>query len=131
MQIFAANTIMQRNLPDSEPEILMMTVPMRTPIFSSSAFKISVTYFMSFFVVITIMPLVLYTTYRMAYERETKIKQTLIANGLNPVIHFLSWFIHYTVINLVLSLLVVLCIKFSVFKNDGFILLYLVVFLGY
>lgn len=86
---------------------------------------------MSFFVVITIMPLVLYTTYRMAYERETKIKQTLIANGLNPVIHFLSWFIHYTVINLVLSLLVVLCIKFSVFKNDGFILLYLVVFLGY
>ena len=131
MQIFAANTILQRKMPDSDPEIMMMTVPYRAPLFTTSSYKIAVSYFMSFWVIISVMPLVLYTTYRMAYEKETKMKQTLIANGLNPVIHFLSWLIHYTVINGVLSLLVVLCIKFSVFKNDGFILLYIVVFCGY
>ena len=74
MQIFAANTILQRKMPDSDPEIMMMTVPYRAPLFTTSSYKIAVSYFMSFWVIISVMPLVLYTTYRMAYEKETKMK---------------------------------------------------------
>jgi len=130
MQIFAANSIMQRRLTP-EAEILMMTMPMKAKLLKTSPFGLAVIAFTSFFVMITVLPLVLHITYVMAKQRETKMQQTLIANGLNPIIHFLSWLIHYTVINLVLSLFFVICLKISLFKEDSFALLFTLVFLAY
>ena len=58
------------------------------------------------------------------------MKQLMLANGLNPVIHFVSWFLHYTVISLVVSLIYVVALKVSVFREDSFALLFLMMFLA-
>ena len=65
MQVFAANSLMQRKLTP-EAEIVMMTMPMKNKLLKTSPFGLAVVAFTSFFVMITVLPLVLYITYVMA-----------------------------------------------------------------
>ena len=74
------------------------------------------------------MPLVIHFSGVVAREKETGIKQKLLANGLSPVIHFLSWLLHYTVISLFVSFIYVIALKISVFKEDSFALLFMMTF---
>ena len=65
-----------------------------------------------------------------AREKESGMKQLMLANGLNPVIHFVSWLLHYTVICLFVTLIYVVALKVSVFREDSFVLLFLMMFLA-
>ena len=63
-------------------------------------------------------------------EKETGMRRLMMASGLNPVIHFISWLLHYTVVNIFVSLLYTLALKISVFKEDSISLLFLIVFMA-
>ena len=84
-------------------------------------------YNMTYFLFI-LMPLVIHFSGIVAREKETGMKQKLLASGLSPVIHFLSWLLHYTAINFFLSFIYVVALKISVFKEDSFALLFLMTF---
>jgi len=79
---------------------------------------------------VSIVPFVYYTAYSIAREKETGLQKTLFANGLNRVTHFVSWFVHYTVINLCISLFYTILMKPIVFMNDSFGLIFLLVFVS-
>ena len=60
--------------------------------------------FTSLYFFVTVIPLVVYTTMQVAREKETGMRQLMFDNGLNPAIHFVSWLLFYTVLNLIISI---------------------------
>ena len=51
-------------------------------------------------------------------------------NGLNPAIHFVSWLLFYTVLNLIISIFYVGSMGAIVYKDDSWVLLFIVAFLS-
>lgn len=74
MQIFAANSILQRRI-GPEAEIIMMTVPFKMKEMKMDSFPLLVDSFMSFFYFITYLPLIIYMAFAMAKENETGFQQ--------------------------------------------------------
>ena len=81
-----------------------------------------------FFLIVT--PLLIHFSIVIGREKESGMKQLMLANGLNPAIHFVSWFLHYTAISLAVSIIYVVALKVSVFREDSFALLFLMMFLA-
>ena len=74
LQIFAANSILQRRI-GPEAEIIMMTVPFKMKEMKMDSFPLLVDSFMSFFYFITYLPLIIYMAFAMAKENETGFQQ--------------------------------------------------------
>lgn len=53
----------------------------------------------------------------------------MFTNGLNPALHFLSWLLFYTVINLLISAFYSLTMGQIIYKEDDLLLLFIVAFL--
>ena len=105
-----------------------MTVPFKNfELISSAANSFVLNYNTTYFLFI-LMPLVIHFSIVVAREKETGMKQKMLASGLNPVVHFLSWLLHYTFVSLFVSLIYVIALKISVFKEDSFGVLYLMTF---
>ena len=69
MQVFAANAIMKRKVsPDAE--IIMMTVPFKGDEIVTDSYKVLVEAFTYFFFFATILPLVFFTAFALAEEKE-------------------------------------------------------------
>lgn len=77
MQVFAANSILQRKL-SPEAEIIMMNLPMEVPPTKISFKDTAVMTMTGFLTFISLMPLVLYFAAAMAKAREDVVKQTLV-----------------------------------------------------
>ena len=103
MQVFTANTIMQRYL-DPDAEVVMMTIPYKMKLYETSPFKVMANAFTVFYFMVTLVPLVFYFIYSLAREKESGMKDLLIRSGLNHFVHFFSWLIHYTIISLAITL---------------------------
>ena len=86
--------------------------------------------FMSLYFFVTVLPLVVYTTMQVAREKESGMRQLMFDNGLSPVIHFVSWLLFYSVLNLIISIIYVASMGAIVYKNDSWTLLFIVVFLS-
>lgn len=57
------------------------------------------------------------------------MRQLMFTNGLNPALHFLSWLLFYTVINLLISAFYSLTMGQIIYKEDDLLLLFIVAFL--
>ena len=62
MQVFAANSILQRQLQDPEAQIVMFTIPYPIMLYKTSALNVMVRAFTSLYFFVTVIPLVVYTT---------------------------------------------------------------------
>ena len=130
LQVFAANSILQRRLEDPEAQIIMFTLPYQIMLYKTSPLNIMVGAFTSIYFFVTVIPLVIYTTMQVAREKETGMRQLMFDNGLNPAIHFVSWLVFYTGINFLTSVLYVTSMGAIVYKDDSWVLLFIVVFLS-
>ena len=97
---------------------------------SSSPTDVFVSAYNSMYFLLIVTPLLIHFSIVVAREKETGMKQLMLANGLNPVVHFVSWLLHYTVISLFVSLIYVVALKVSVFREDSFTLLFTMMFLA-
>ena len=129
-QVFAANSILQRQLQNPEAEIVMFTIPYQIMLYKTSPLNVMVKAFMSLYFFVTVLPLVVYTTMQVAREKESGMRQLMFDNGLSPVIHFVSWLLFYSVLNLIISIIYVASMGAIVYKNDSWTLLFIVVFLS-
>ena len=68
--MFAANSILQREI-GPEAEIIMMTVPYKVPTLTTNPFLMLVGGLTGFYFIVSILPLVFYTAYSIAKEKET------------------------------------------------------------
>ena len=107
MQVFAANSIMQRRL-NPEAEIVMFTVPYKVPLERTSALNVMVNAYIGAFTMFIIVPIAFYIVYKIGMEKETGMLKLLRHNGLNPIMHFLAWFLYYSVLNFAVTLIFVL-----------------------
>ena len=55
---------------------------------------------------LTWVPLLYRTVYKLVYERHSRAKEAMRIMGMGDFAYWLSWFIHYSVVNAVLSLAV-------------------------
>ena len=129
MQVFAANSILARQV-GPEAEIIMMTVPFRNPVFTTWIYIIIVVSILAFFFMLAFAPLVFYTAVALAKDKESGLERVMQENGLSRWIHFLSWLIFYTGVNLVLSLLYAILMVDSVYLHCSFMLVFMMVFLA-
>lgn len=109
----------------------MFTYPMEIPTTRTSPLRLIVLSSLATFIVLNAIPIALYTAAAMAKDRESRLQQTLVANGLNPAIYFLSWLVFYAMICLVLALLFVVLLKVIIFEDSSFGMLLMLVFLCY
>ena len=107
---------------------MLFTVPFKNFELVSSLADLFVYNYNTTYFLFILMPLVIHFSSVLAREKETGMKQKLLASGLSPVIHFLSWLLHYTAINLFVTFIYVVALKISVFKEDSFALLFLMTF---
>ena len=81
----------------------------------TSLLAVAVLTFNSIFILLTIVPVLVYTSYSIAKEKEIGMRHLLHSNGLGQIIHYLSWLAHYTVINFFITLFYTLAMKAVVF----------------
>lgn len=74
LQIFAANSIMQRKFESPDAEIIMMTLPYKIDTLVTNPYNMLVGGLTGFYFVITLLPLVYYTVYSIAKEKETGLQ---------------------------------------------------------
>ena len=129
MQVFTANTILQR-LVDPEGSIVVFTIPYKIKTMSTSPIAVAVLAFTALFAMLTIVPIIAYFSYSIAMEKETGMRHRLHGSGLGQLVHFFSWLIHFTVINLAISLMYSLALKVAVFREDDAVLYFLLTFMG-
>ena len=120
---------MQRKLTP-EAEIILMTHPYKMKVYGSSAFDLGVQSLLPLFFILILMPIAFHYAYAMGRERETRQRQTLIANGLGLFTHFSSWLLHYTVVNFFISLIFVMATMPLVFTDDDTTLIFAISFLS-
>ena len=81
-----------------------------------------------FFMIIYLIPFY-YLTSKIASEKESKAREGMKMMGLTDGTYYISWFIFYSGISFVTSLIVATMCKVGVFKNVDFILFFLFCFL--
>ena len=110
MQVFAANSILQRRLsPDAE--IVLFTVPYKIPLLTTSPYNTMIRLVNGLYFALTALTLVFYMTFALAREKEAGLRKLLIDNGLNPFVSLAAWFIQYTLSNVVITLTYVVAMK--------------------
>ena len=129
MQVFMANSLLQRKY-GPEAEIVFFTLPYKIFEQKSSPTDVFVSAYNSLYFFLIVTPLLIHFSIVIAREKESGMKQLMLSNGLNPVIHFVSWLLHYTAISLFVSIIYAVALKISVFKQDSFALLFLMMFLA-
>ena len=129
MQIFAANSILARKV-GPEAEIIMMTIPFKTHPFEADSFPLIVVAFMSFFLLIMMIPLIYYTAYGIAQGKEGGFQLRLFSDGLGYGSYWFSWLFHFMILNALISAVYVFGLKWALFKRDHIGMIYLVTFMG-
>ena len=109
----------------------MFTVPYKIPLEKTYALNVMVNAKLSDFTLMVSMPFAFYMVYKIGLEKETRMRQLLRSNGMNPVMHFLSWLFQYTVLNFGVTLIFTVALGQVVFTDDSFGLLFLVHFMAY
>lgn len=108
----------------------MFTVPYKVDLEKTSALRVIVSAYLSAFTMFSIIPLAFYFAYKIGKEKETGMRSLLRSNGLNPIMHFLSWLLQYTVLNFAVTLIFVVGLGQVIFIEDSFGLLFLIIFLA-
>ena len=109
---------------------MLFTVPYKIFEQKASPKNVFVNAFNSLYFLLIVIPFLTHFSLSVIREKETGMRRFMMASGLNPVIHFISWLLHYTIINVFVSLLYVMALKVSVFTEDSISLLYFIVFLA-
>ena len=86
----------------------MFTVPYKIPLERTYALNVMVSANLSAFTMMVIIPLSFYVSYKIGLEKEFGMLRLLRSNGLNPVMHFLSWLLMYTALNFAVTLFYVI-----------------------
>ena len=69
----------------------MFTVPYKVPLERTYALNVMVNTNLAAFTMMVSAPLAFYFAYKIGLEKETGMRRLLRSNGLNPIMHFLSW----------------------------------------
>ena len=78
-----------------------------------------------------LVPLGFYIAFSIGKEKETGMKHLLQKNGMNPIAHFLSWLLKYSLLNLIITFIYTLGLKLVIFTDDSFGLLLIMFFVGF
>ena len=107
-----------------------MTVPFKGEEIVTDSYKVLVEAFTYFFFFATILPLVFFTAFALAEEKEAGFQRRIFYNGLNTFSHFASWLVLYTVLAITLALLYTAANKTLIFPDDDFGLVFLFTFVA-
>ena len=108
----------------------MFTVPYKVDLEKTSALRVIVNAYLSAFTMFSIMPLAFFFAYKIGREKETGMRRLLRSNGLNPIVHFLSWLLQYTVLNFAVTIIFTVGLGQVIFTDDSFGLLFVILFLA-
>ena len=109
---------------------MLFTVPYKIFEQKASPKNVLINSFNSLYFLLIVIPFLTHITVSVVREKESGMRRLMMASGLNPVIHFISWLLHYTILNVFVSVLYTAALKVSVFTEDSISLLFLVVFLA-
>ena len=109
---------------------MLFTVPYKVFEQKASPKNVLINSFNSLYFLLIVIPFLTHISIAVVREKETGMRRLMMASGLNPVIHFISWLLHYTIINIFVSLLYTLALKISVFKEDSISLMFIIVFMA-
>mmetsp|Transcript_36984 Transcript_36984/g.26869 ORF Transcript_36984/g.26869 Transcript_36984/m.26869 type:complete len:155 (-) Transcript_36984:1494-1958(-) len=112
-----------------DASIVAFTVPTRMPTYFRDDFRGMLTSILPFFLILIYIPPVFRTTYRIVEEKETKVRETMKIMGLNYLAYWLSWLAYYTLVNTVLSWLMVCVLLINSVNYTETFLLWLMIWL--
>ena len=120
--------ILQKETKNINASLNFGMIPMKYVNYKKDKFGEFVGFIIPFFLVIAYMcPLCLYV-YRMVAEKESRAKEGMKIMGLGETTYFLSYFLQYLVINIFVSLINAIIVRF-IFTKFPFYFLYIVFFL--
>ena len=120
--------IYSQEMNNNKTKINFGIVPMKYSSYKSDPFSSIVGFMGPFFIIIAYMGHLCIYTYRMVYEKETKVKEGMKIMGLTDGIYFLSYFIQYVIISLIDSAINAYIFMF-LFTKIPFIVFFLIFFL--
>ncbi|XP_006136436.3 ATP-binding cassette sub-family A member 13 [Pelodiscus sinensis] len=105
----------------SKPEIQVQAMPY--PCHTSDLFLNNIGFFFPFIMMLTWMVSVAGMVRKLVYEREIRLEEYMKTMGVNPVIHFLAWFLENVIMLTLSSCALVIILKVSgIFAfSDGFL----------
>jgi ATP-binding cassette subfamily A (ABC1) protein 3 len=131
LQSIMANTILYYHGLNDTNNINLAFVPMKTPEyanFDSNLREVLALNFPFLIMVIFLIPLY-YMVSKLAEEKESKSREGMKMMGLNDLTYYLSWFIFYISIILVMSLIMSLILGIKFFVQSSIPLIFLLSFL--
>lgn len=117
------DNVIFRNVTKNQDNSIKTTIqPQKTPMFTYDSFaEVQVDTFILYPMLLPFIGLL----YKLLYEKERKIKESLKMMGMKSYQYYLSWFITYSIMLFIISMLLTLVYKAMIFKTCGFFLIFL------
>ena len=126
MQNLIANMVLREVSTNEAATITMMAVPVPAQQTVSDTFgQILSGILPLFLLIIWILP-VYNTVFLIVKEKESRSKESMRMMGMTDTAYWLSWFVYYTIINTIISLIAwgVLCINVIAYSSPGYVFIY-------
>ena len=129
MQNWVANTILKQKTGVETASIVTMVTPMRLPPYIADDFTSILQGLLPFFITIMFVPPIYRTAYRIAAEKDSRIKESMRMMGLKDFPYWASWFTYYLIVNTLISLITWVILMTSVATKSSPLILFFVVWL--
>jgi len=128
MQNWVANTILRRKTNKPDASIVVVTVPTKVPKLELNRFVLFMEVCATYFVLTLYAPLLYRTVHRIVHEKESGLKSYLEVMGVTNVSYWVSWWIYFTMKNLVISTISTIILSLGVFKLHSGLMIWLMLF---
>jgi hypothetical protein len=99
-----ANNVLKHVTKNPEARIWAMTLPMVFQPIIGDAFTYILYLILPYFLMLMFIPMVYRVTYRIVREKELRTKEIMRMMGMKMTAYWMSWFVYFTAVNLLLSL---------------------------
>ena len=110
----AANAVLKRSTENPQASISMMHSPVPGSVFVSDDFGTALAALLPSLLMVMYIPMVYDVVFLIVQEKESGIKETMKIMGMTTGSYWLSWFVYYTLINTVMTLLALVVISINV-----------------
>lgn len=84
-------------------QIVNMVTPSKVPVVYIDGLTLLLQTALTLFILLSYIPVVYRTVYRIVFEKVTKAKESMRIMGMTDLPYWMSWFCHYTIVNTILT----------------------------
>ena len=126
LQNLVANIILKRSSGVQEASIATMLLPEPSLTMDLDLFGLFIGAVLPFILVVIYIAPLYNQVYLIVTEKESRTRESMRMMGMTDFPYWLSWFVHYTIVNSILTLIAwaILCINVMNYSHKGLILLF-------